>query len=1328
MNGTPAPHRLHLPEVLVLIALVVITAAVFVPAQAFVASQMESLKEDVINELESQIGREITYESISPSILRAVEIRGLVINGNEDEPDHLLEVERLRIFYHPFRLLLGGPDATAAEIRIVDTEFNIHHERDADVIDFIEELASREDEGPSATLKLSGRNVGLTYQDSDGTYTVDDVFFQSTIREEEVTFYWESNFATELPAGLPVADDRAGEESAASELTGIEARATIQGTIRPGEENTSVRVSVPWIRTPLFRVRDQRFDVSFDGSEFEIRKLQNKDPIDLSVTADADLEVFELSLLADGFIPEDVVSFRGSLSALEPWLRSELRGDAEMKFERSSGELSYSADVWGQTNNRDLPEQMEIRAVLSGDARAVGVEELTLRPQNGELRFSGSIRLSDLTPEGEISLSGFSYAETAPLTGVLEVSRAPSGELRASSPHISYGDGELYEVDVLTGTDPTQASYEASFSFDEEGESKATVGGLVREQRLEEATLKLVRAPSRRVYEMAGEFADLPDGIGRRLESVLVDTRLELRRRNEAYELDASYVSVQDQEELSRFAYFGASLRDSKLRIRNLAAGFDGHVVQGEFGADLSDGSDIPFESALDVEGRSFDVSGTYRDGQRLELSTLQGLTAELEQTQAGDYVFSVEADEVELPSAWGGSHLSVIANGSFSSPEQWSARVTSFTLAEPTGADSQLSLSAELGAEGGTISRVAYRDAVSSLEGQGEFTYGDGSDPTVDLGAEASDTDEQYELSLSYSEGDLGGTLEIVESPLERVGLAPIRGVTSGTLDLETLLSDPRLTLQFETEEATFNADSIAAQGVLRVSQGSLVVNRMNVRYLTNSLTNARGTVDLQKGEATLSALIEDRESDTDEPIEARAQATFAPENVPLRLEDIGSAPFDGRVQFAGIDFPQGHEGPWEFDVRRTAEELLVDGGPDGSMSAQIEQGGAFRVSVADPMPIRFSAEGVLEDGEIESNVTNIFVDMAGFASPLGGPTVRLTEGRFSGALRVVGAVNDPDFFGTLEARDVGGEIDFIAEPLGPADTFIVFQEKVAEINRFVAPVGEASAEGSGTIIFNRWTPEEYRLRIEAQGDPGVHVVNNFGGLVVDGHGRGDIEVRGTSGRTEVTGDILVDQTSLTLGEQVDPAERREGRATTVVDFNFRTVGPTEFLWPNEDFPVLRALAERGEEVELSYASDTGEFSLQGRMNIQAGEIYYFDRSFYVREGHITFDEDEEEFDPRLAVRAEIREVSNEGPVRVYLIVDEERLSSFTPRFESSPPLSDSELIALLGGNLLTRESGEDVDFSQAVLLTSDLVTQFGVINRLERSARSALGLDLFS
>ena len=94
------------------------------------------------------------------------------------------------------------------------------------------------------------------------------------------------------------------------------------------------------------------------------------------------------------------------------------------------------------------------------------------------------------------------------------------------------------------------------------------------------------------------------------------------------------------------------------------------------------------------------------------------------------------------------------------------------------------------------------------------------------------------------------------------------------------------------------------------------------------------------------------------------------------------------------------------------------------------------------------------------------------------------------------------------------------------------------------------------------------------------------------------------------------------------------------------------------------------------------------------------------MKKGSITFDENQDNFDPRISARAEVREWDpNSGEeVKVYLDADS-TLSKFSPRFSSDPARTSDTLLAMLGAPILNR--AESQGLGMAALVYSDIVTQ---------------------
>jgi hypothetical protein len=419
-----------------------------------------------------------------------------------------------------------------------------------------------------------------------------------------------------------------------------------------------------------------------------------------------------------------------------------------------------------------------------------------------------------------------------------------------------------------------------------------------------------------------------------------------------------------------------------------------------------------------------------------------------------------------------------------------------------------------------------------------------------------------------------------------------------------------------------------------------------------------------------------------------------------------------------------------WGFTVFKEKMTARIRGGPDDSLEAAIGEDGSFTASVRSPMPVTFEAEGRYQDGTLEANVNRISFLAEDFGGALDLGIIRFPRGRATGNLRISGPARDPDFFGTMAVAQGFARLTLIPEDLGPFRGNVIFREKEFTIQPITVPVGRGSAEVTGVFQIDRWIPRVFSLNVDTKLSEGVHIANNFGGVIVDGMGQGRVRIEGDQQRVVVSGNVHASNAVITLGDFKAAEEQRRaaGSVPLRVDLVFETGKAVEFYWPSPEFPILQTYANRGEKLALQFDGDTEDFRLIGEISVRGGEIFYFDRRFFIREGSIRFNERTGSFDPILNARAEIRENTEDGLVRIYLVADNTRLSQFSPRFESDGNLANDEIMEVLGRNIYGSGGDGSINFSKALAVTGDILAQIGVVKTFEKEMRERLGLDLFS
>jgi hypothetical protein len=220
------------------------------------------------------------------------------------------------------------------------------------------------------------------------------------------------------------------------------------------------------------------------------------------------------------------------------------------------------------------------------------------------------------------------------------------------------------------------------------------------------------------------------------------------------------------------------------------------------------------------------------------------------------------------------------------------------------------------------------------------------------------------------------------------------------------------------------------------------------------------------------------------------------------------------------------------------------------------------------------------------------------------------------------------------------------------------------------------------------------------------------------------------------ITGTMEASDTELTINAdeiaKASDVPQSEDQLDVIVDVHISAGRRVEFLWPTTRTPILRAYGEVGTGVRILGDTRIPQFTLDGDVTLRGGELYYLQRSFYIREGQIFFNGNDPLIDPLISARAEIRDRNDDGPVTISMIVDNIPLSALmtsVPRFESSPALSQIEIYSLLGqvpaAGVVSAEQENVTIFTKSVF---DMVVQTVFVRRAERQVRNILGLDMFS
>ena len=264
-----------------------------------------------------------------------------------------------------------------------------------------------------------------------------------------------------------------------------------------------------------------------------------------------------------------------------------------------------------------------------------------------------------------------------------------------------------------------------------------------------------------------------------------------------------------------------------------------------------------------------------------------------------------------------------------------------------------------------------------------------------------------------------------------------------------------------------------------------------------------------------------------------------------------------------------------------------------------------------------------------------------------------------------------------------------------------------------------------------SQWIPRSFSLRARSVESTQVPLKTRFLGMNIAGTADADILLAAADGKFELTGALTIPRAEIVIDPSIMQAgaegDGRVPNVDTKIDLAVRIGKGVMVYFPSKEFPVISGQADPASRLSVSYDDKQQSYALKGNAVLRGGNLFYIQRNFFLKTGRMVFNENQYSFDPRVTLEAELRTRRGQETVKIVLKAENASLFNFQPTLESTPSLSQTEIAALLGSDLLASDDGSDVDIRRTLIASTDILPQLNFINVFERNTRRLLGLDLF-
>ena len=1345
-----------LKKILIFIALVAVTTVTLRPLQISVQNKMEKLRDSFISSAEEYWGRKFLYGSIGPSIFGVLDIRNVLVLREDDSV--FLSISRLRLSYSLFELLSKKNLNAFHSMRIDRPVLSLDFVKDADLKERLgafgngkaadgiqEERQNGERLFPAGSFlpenfSLRIWNGEWELWDSIGSVKLTGVGLEASINQNNTVFQgrWNADASMSGWKGIVMAGRFNGEYS---------------DTLNEGK----ALVSIPSCYGSNFRLRPLTINLLLTGSKFEARMAE------FSLVYDLNESRLQGLFEADNFAPETLLVFTDTWKDRSQFLATAITGSASFTRE-GSGTLDYSVDLSGTGPLIPDMETASMALKLSGDLDRIKVDNLALSSSSyGELKFSGGMDFKLIAPYGTLSLSDFRISEGAGSNRI----RGISGDIFINTREQNI---RLFGENISAGA-VVLSALDADFYQEEEGFSfffSALKSGSAAYQPEQMNTISLegsvdygpvdyrhLRASLRLDSFFIGDILAFVEPLLSLnvLPSPVRDALDDLSLTTEVF-FTTDYEHLLFNAPRLEAAYEGLAGFLLDASISGTDRGFeltDGRIAWNKESADIScsvdfsDPGDISFSFNTVYRDLTYFFEGMILDQKNVSIRGSYGFQAFFGTDWAGAYSGYAQGDNIPFSSGERLASLNFLFSGLYFSPASWQAQIEKFEITgmtTPASSFVSLRFTGAANENGINIPDLFYDDGLGALAGNinldwdSTFSY-----CSFKTDIFAANRNEYYDLAGVYRDKRLEFSLNGT-------------GMQLGRISSLNAVADAKLKFSWESFSA-FEAEAELSSLVLNRPQGQVHVSAMadlnsgfcqirelNINYfgLEASLPYLR--ISRTEARAETECFIQGNLSGRVIDFALRGEAGFNPAETWLDLyRDFSFLDGSVSVDVARYDTMEAQE-PFKFVFNSIRENKVLsvnlNGGPRNMLRLRYtadDAGGNFFAALSAPSPVRGSLTGSITSDYIDAQGTDLYVDMGSLWRfvPPSVDVVAFPGGVVTGSIRIVGPLEEPEFYGSVVATSLQIVVpDFLPEPIRPVPTTIHLTGGEMSFGPTTAIVGRGAGKASAWFRFDQWIPNIFNIDIQVPSETPIPHDFDVSGVLAHGLVSGRLILSMENLILTVFGDLTAHDTEISLDSTEMAASESNGSSesdstvTTVTDISIRAGRRVEFFWPRAEFPILQAYADMGTGIRLTSDGATNRFTFTGDVRLRSGEIFYLERNFYIREGTLFFNESEVQFDPRISARAEMRDHTEDGPVTISLIIDNAPLMSFTPRFESSPPLSQLEIYSLLGQN---PEGGAVA--GQRNIATSaviDSLAQFTVIRRLQRQIRDFMGLDMFS
>ncbi|GBU27543.1 hypothetical protein R84B8_01076 [Treponema sp. R8-4-B8] len=1362
-------------KILIFLWLIAISAFIMKPVQYALNKEMIKIKVGFFAKLEDITGFTVRYSSIRPSIFGSFNIDNL---GLFKEEKAFFSVSQVKIHYSIMELLLHRK-AFIHTVQIDGPEINIDTANDADTFDFIKTINEKRKSGDEfdfhqiteflpSNAEYQIRHLNLNLTDKHTSYKIENMNLNIKEHEGEITFF--ARFYAELKrTGL------------FDKIIILGADAGISGTCSSDLDKGNAELSIYYLNCSeqddakktasffkllsndggtqrrLFNMLPFKTYISYNNHVVSVKPQSEDERNNFYFNYNTDSGGIHAGIMLDNFNLESLINFSDYLKNASDLLFVQITGNSSFVYE--NGFFDYNINFKGGENGASSINKDTFTIDVYGDEKEIIVNDFFMSSINpkkdifsGSLGISGNLEFAPLVSQGSAYFDGFSLTGTEKINAEFIISSHDKGIL-ISSDEVKIAQTAINDFSIFLLPTEKEIGFNVSGFFIEGGSVylDAVYNGSPGEIEASAALDSLSLFSITEVFRPFSENLSVPSVIRGIFKdsSIKTDIFFSTDFNNIVYNAPSIAFYIGKTNGLLSLSGTGRQITLS-----------EGIIFQNEQDEnEIKFSSNINFSNIMDL---TFSFNAGFHDlawnieGQILDRTTL------IIRDQNGFHGYGTISNNGALSGFIEGVNYPILLNSQtiylnfylslrYDSYDFWRLNMDNFSARYASSNDGSdfFKISGLADQNGASFREILYTDEIGMLLGNADFFWdADFSYCSFNLNiTDGHESGEYYYADGKLKKDNMNVNISVSEMHVNRFLKINYPVIASADASISWNSLDSFLAkINLSSLRTRINGSAVYAEVNVNFSNDELFVHNLRLDYAQLKTNLSELKFNITEGAANAKADISGAVLEKKVEGNIEFNADFIKINSWFDLNNILKN-INGKLSFE--NFTYGNINDEEFIIEYSVNNgaVSVKGGPRDMIRLEMDSDGMFFLGLSAPMFIRGNVVGTYKNGIVDAKTNYFFIDLPTLFNIFSAQNdFLITGGYITGKAGFTGPFWNPEFHGTARAESLRFKApNFVVEDIRVAPVDVIAEGYEMTFGPIAVLSGNGSGTANGWFNFENWAPANIGIDVSIPRETPIPYGINVVGFLAKGNGSGklNLNISLNNKLMEIKGDLFTNESDLSLNMEELTAnmekENVEADFNTVVDLKLTAGSMVEFIWPSTN-PIIRANPEMGTVIYVTADSQTHQYSLNGNIKIRSGELYYFDRSFFIRQGSMVLKENESKFEPRISARAEIRDRSDSGPVTITMIIENQPLFSFEPRFEASPGMTQLEIYSILGQNFNSIQGDENPELAQRFLWgsTADLATQFfaswDVFSQLvflrqsERLVRNFLKLDVFS